>query len=540
MTAPRPWLAPAGLVAVLFALYTLRFGYQYGGGDHDELVPSVLALLSGGRLFARDWLVQTVLDGVNVRTAFVWLLALLGRAMPLAGAAAALHAVVWLATAAGVYALGWTLARSRLAAALGAALALLVTVAVPIGANAVVAPLVTPEGVAWALLVPALALWLSGRPATAGALIGVAAWFHLLAAALVGLWLAAATLWRWAARDSVVTPRTLVRLALPAVVLALPVLLPVALDQAAAGADPAGPSPLYVHAFFRNPWHHLFFSFPLATQAKFWTLMALGVAASMSLRRAGWLHHVHDVFRLWMLAAVAGAAGVLFVEVWPVALVAKLQLFKLAVPSALLASLCVGAWLAARVPTAWRDAARDRWARHGRLASALGVVAAAGLMGLGAAGRGPIASRIQPLTQPLTPMGRVEAWARTETPPGALFAVPPTASTFRSYARRSVVITWNGFVFGDREMQQWYRRLHAVAPIARPPRGSDPRAALDRRYAAHTVAEWERLRAAYGIDFAVVPDSVRLPYPVAFHTDGWTVWRMGSEVRGSAVQGWFE
>jgi len=515
-TAP-PWRAPLGGTVALLALYTMRFGYGYGAGDHDELIPSALALLSGGALFERDWLVQTVLDGVNVRTAFVWLLAVGGRVMPLAAWTGILHVAAWLATAAGVYALGWTLTRSRLGAAVGAALALLVAVAFPIGANSLVTPLLTPESVAWALLVPALGWWLRGHPLAAGAAIGVAAWFHLLAAGLVGLWLGLATLLRRSAPGRL---RTALLLGATALGAAAPVLLPVALDQLAGGAAPGGPSPFEVHAVFRNPWHHLFFSFPATTHAKFWTWLALGVGAGVWLARHGRLRHAGDLARLGAVAAGAAVVGVLFVEVWPVEAVAKLQVFKLAVPVTLLASVALGGALAAAVPVGWRSRGRAAWSRHGTRASVLVVVLVGALSAWGVAGGGPVAPRLQPLTHPATPAGQVEAWARAHTPRGALFAVPPSQSTFRSYARRATVITWNGFVFGDAEMQAWRRRLHDVAPIAPPARGSDPRAALDRRYAARTPAEWAALCAAYGVDYAVVPDSVRLPYPTVFDVPG--------------------
>lgn len=509
----RPWLAPVGLPVALLALHTVRFGYGYGGGDHDELIPSALALLSGGALFERDWLVQTVLDGVNVRTAFVWLLALGGRVMPLVAWTAALHVATWLATAAGVFALGWTLTRSRLGAAIGAALALVVAVAFPIGANSVVSPLLTPESLAWAALVPALALWLRGHPAAAGALIGAAAWVHLLAAGLVGLWIGITTLTRRGDARRLPTAFVLGATALAA---AAPVLVPVALDQLAGGADPAGPSPFEVHAVFRNPWHHLFFSFPAATHLKFWTWLALGVSAGVWLARRGRLRHAGDLARLGAVAAVAGIVGVLLVEGWPVEAVAKLQVFKLAVPVTLLAALALGGALAAALPAAWRTRGRAAWDRRSRLANAavLLVVGAVGVWS--ASGRGPLAARLQPVAHPATPAGQVEAWARANTPAGALFAVPPSRSTFRSYARRAVVITWNGVVFGDAGMQAWRRRLHDVAPIATPPRGSDPRDALDQSYASRSAAAWAALCETYGVDYAVVPDSVRLPYPTVF------------------------
>lgn len=521
----HPARIPLAVLAALFGVYTLRFGYAYGSGDHDELIPSVLALLDS-RLFTRDWLIQTVLDGVNVRTAFVVGLALVGRLVPLGVAVAVLHGVVWCATAAGVYALGWEVARSRLAAALGTALALVIVPTWAIGGNALVTPTLLPESIAWALALPAVVGWLRGRWVAAGVLLGLGAWVHLLVGGLVGLWLGLVMLRRSVDARDTVRIRDAVRFGVAAVVAALPILVPVALDQASAGADPSGPSPFWVHAVFRNPWHHLFFSFAPGQQVRFWGVMALGVAAFVALRQRGRLRHAASVARLWLVALALGVVAVLFVEVWPVEAVAKLQLLKLAVPSLLLAALMIGAGAAALVPDAWRARASAIWARAsvGLGVAAVGLVAIG--MGGGLRGLGPYADRFQPFTQPATDLGRIEAWAQRETPTGALFVVPPSASTFRTYSRRAVVITWNGFVFGDRAMQVWADRLLEVAPIAPPPRGSDPRAALDRAYAAQTPGDWLALASRYGADYAVVPDSVRLPFPVAHREPGWAVVRL--------------
>lgn len=520
-----PARIPLAVLATLLGVYTFRFGYAYGSGDHDELIPSVLALLDG-RLFTRDWLIQAVLTGVNVRTAFVVALAVAGKLAPLAVAVAGLHALVWSATAAGVYALGWELTRSRLAAALGTTLALVVAPTWAIGSNALVAPAVLPESVAWALALPALVLWLRGRWVAAGVLLGLAAWVHLLVGGLVGLWLGLVLLRRSVDARDTVRIRDAVRFGLAAVGTALPILVPVALDQATQHADPSGPSPLWVHAVFRNPWHHLFFSFAPGQQVRFWGMMALGVAALVGLRRRGGVHHASSIVRLWLVAAALGAVAVAFVEVWPVETVAKVQFFKLAVPSLLFAALLVGGVAASAVPTAWRTLAAAVWARAALPLGVLAVGLVALGIGMGVRGAGPYAGRLQPVTQPDTDLGRIETWARRETLDGALFVVPPSASTFRTYARRSVVITWNGFVFGDRAMQTWAERLLEVAPIDPPPRGADPRPDLDRAYAAQSPGDWIALASRYGADYAVVPDSLALPFPVAHHDRGWTVVRL--------------
>jgi hypothetical protein len=512
----------AALAVAALLLYTLRFGYAFGSGDQDELVPTALSLLDG-RLFTRDWLVQAVRDGVNVRTYFLWLMAAPGTLVPLAWSTAALHAAVWLATAAGVHALALEISRDRLAAALGTLLATTGTVFFAIGSNAILSNALLPEGVAWALALPGTVLFLRGRWAAAGALLGAAAWFHLLAGGLVALVLGLAGLTARGA-DGRRPWSGLLRFGGVCVLVALPILVPVALDQAGAAADPTGPAPLFIHAVYRNPWHHLFFSFAPGLQVRFWTLMAAGVAGLLWLRRRERIAHGALIGRIWAVSAALWLVAVLFVEVWPVETVAKLQLFKTAVLAALLASLVAAAVAARLIPEALRSRLAPLAARPG---GALVGVAALGLLGLGAGvhGVGPYAARIEPARHAESDLGAVERWARGATPVDALFAIPPRASTFRSGARRAVVADWNGFVFGDAAMQTWYARLKAVAPAPPVPRGTDPRPALDAAYRANDAAAWRALQREFGVDYVVV-ERGSLPFPEAFRAGPWTVYSL--------------
>ena len=84
-------------------------------------------------------------------------------------------------------------------------------------------------------------------------------------------------------------------------------------------------------------------------------------------------------------------------------------------------------------------------------------------------------------------------------------------------------------------MQTWYARLDDVAPIAHR-RGLDPKAALDASYAARTAADWRALRDRYGIDYAVVPDTVALPFPAVHRAPGWTVHAL-AETTGAPPDG---
>ncbi len=518
------------VLLLAFAAHMTRFGYGFGDGDHDELIPSAMALLDP-RLFGRDWLVQYVIDTVNVRTAFVWLVATAGRVAPLPVAVAALHGMVFLAAGAGLYALGVTLTRSRTAAALGTALALAVTPAFTLGGNAVVAPMLVPEGVAWALVLPAVALALRRRVVLAGVLLGVAAWVHLLTGLLPALALGAVALWRAAERAPGAPLGHALRLGAVFAVTALPVLLPVGLGQVGATAAGGGPSPFYIHAVFRNPFHHLLSAFPAGQHVRFWGLLALGAAGLWAMRRWGAAQYAPEVVRLWIVTLVAGALAAVFVEVVPVELVAKLQLFKLTVLANVLATLTAagGAVAFARAHGTGRlTPGRLRWGRAALWLS--GGVAALALIGA-AAGTGPLASRVAPRQHAATPLAAVETWARERTPQGALFAVPPSVGTFRTGAQRALIANWHAFVFDDAAMGEWYARLYAVAPIAAPSPTADRKPLLDAAYAARTAPQWRRIGARYGVDYVVERRGAPpLPFPVAYRNEAWAVYALGAAV----------
>ncbi len=228
----RPRLPLFVALLTLVAAF-LRFGYVYGAGDQDELIPSLLHLLDGS-LFAQDWLVQTVASGINVRTYFLWLTALPSLVLPVWLSVLLLWIGVFVALCFGVYGLAHELVRDRLAAALSVPVVLVLTVKWTLGANSLAYDALVPEGVAWALAVPAITLFLQRRWGWAGALLGVATWFHLLAGAQTALVLGAVGLGRAAMSADLEGQKwradllDLVRFGGTFVLAALPILVPVA------------------------------------------------------------------------------------------------------------------------------------------------------------------------------------------------------------------------------------------------------------------------------------------------------------------------
>ena len=95
------WLWVAALTAVV---YFLKHGYEYGVGDHDEMLPQLFRLMDPD-LYPRDWFVVEQGGRFTVRTPFLWLLRVASAVAPPWAAVAAVYLAGLVGVAAGVFAL---------------------------------------------------------------------------------------------------------------------------------------------------------------------------------------------------------------------------------------------------------------------------------------------------------------------------------------------------------------------------------------------------------------------------------------------------
>jgi len=510
-----------GWVALAVVIGTfVRFGYSFGVGDHDELIPSVLRLLNPA-LYPQDWIVETVAVGINVRTYFLWLVALPSLVLPIWVTTLLLWIVVAAAVAYGVFGLAEEISRDQRAALVATLLATVVTVRFTIGANAVIGHMLTPEGVAWALSIPAITLFLRGRFGVSGLLFGVATWFHLLAGLHPALILGLATLPAVVKRQQSFSD--LIRFGGAFVMAGLPMLVPVAWDHLiGATADPEGPSPFYIHAYFRNPFHHLVSEVPAGQFLRFGSVFALGIAAGWWLNRHHRLHHGSTLAWGAGLAVVLIAMAAVLVEVVHNPVVMKLQFLKLTLLLILGASILIaGACVHAMGDLSGRFFDPLFRARTPLLIATLVVGV---LITVGSVTGVFLGDRAHPHRHAETPLSDVERWAVANTATDALFAIPPSVSTFRTYARRSVVANYSAFVFTDADMQRWFERLTDVAPITPPPTAFNVRFVLDRAYHELDAAYWQTLVDRYDMEYILVDArQMALDLPVAFENSAWRV-----------------
>lgn len=516
------------LYVALLALtaYALRFGYHYGTGDHDALIPSLLHLLDAD-LFARDWLVQTLTSGVGTQTYFLWLMALPSLVFPPMLAVALLWVGTFVVLSFGVYGLAHELTGDRLAASLSVPLALVGTGGWTLGPHVMAYDTLLPAGAAWAFAVPAVTLFFQRRWTMAAALLGIAAWFDLPIGTQATLVVGLAGLVRAGlnadleARQLRADLDDLARFGGVFALAALPILLPTAFGPLATGAPvEAAPPPAAIRAWLQPS----LFGAGIGDQFAFWSLFAVGGAAGRGLSRRGMLQHGDLITISGVLVTLACLGAVVL---GPAPLVAKLHLFALTPLVALAASILITAFAVVLLPAALQQLGTRllgrRWAG---LAISIGLVVL--VVGGSVRSEGGTGALLFPVQHARTSLGAVEAWAQEETASDALFAVPPSVRTFRTYARRAVVANETGLRLPDRDLQRWFVRLMDVAPAQAG--AADAASALDTAYHARTASDWQQLRRGYGVGYAILRrEAARLPFDVAFANEGWTVYRLGPE-----------
>lgn len=524
--ATRP---PLWVLAGAFLLYVLRFGYDWGTSDQDEIIPLLLHRLDP-TLFTQDWLVQAQASTFGVRSYFVGLLQGLATVLPVWLAVLVLYVCTWLLVAGAVYAIAHLLTRDRLAAAASVVIVLVMTPLWTLGGNDLVHRMLVPSMLGWAIGLWGVVAFLHGRHGWSGALLGLATWMQ----ALVGLHLAL-LLGLLLGTRSVTSPtpwkRTSMHLATfgaTFAIAALPSLGILAYQQLgpASGADGAEPSLFYIIAQFRNPHHYLFFSFSERSMIRFAGLAAAGGLAL-------WMRpeEMRRRFMVRCLGIIAAACtfGFFFTEAVPLLFVAKLQLFKMTVFAKLLlvVALChLGAsWLPGRL----RRAFEWGWAHpRGALGLVLigGAVVASGYL----AGIPYLRERAYPVARQEAPEYQLAVWARAETPRDAVFAIPPTWSTFRTHARRAIVINFKAFIFRDRLVREWFDRLTDMAPMPLPERlGASGMHLLDDAYADLSAERLLTLADRYGFTYVVRPEDAPLSHPAfteVFSAGRWTTYAL--------------
>lgn len=502
--APASWRPALAAALLAPALYVVRFGYAFGYSDQDEFLPWLMHRMDPS-LLSTDWFVGVQESGFNVRSGFLAVLEPIASTLGVEPAVAMLYGAAWLILGLAVYDLMLGVTRSPAASLLGTIATLVVLPRWTIGGNALTSSMLVPSMLAWSLASSAVAIHFRGRMIIPGLLLGAAAWIQPLVSLVVGTTLLVAGFVRGrsvrgAARESL-------RLAIPAMVLVVPIAVLYLVNRPAPVTPGFKPDFADMLMRFRAPHHYLPTAFPIADWLRVGVLTVVGVGGLRVWMRTGSPAQVRYMVAVLLTSAAFVAAGILGSAVRTIGLA---QPFKVTVLSGVVLSALAlgGAVKILRARHAPLLRSLDRWISHAVLpvGAAMLVVAATFL--------------VSPRTIPDADLATAADWLREQSDTRVTVAVPPSTSGFRYRSGRGVVVTFKAVPFGPADAAAWYRRLSDMAPGAMNPSGfaAGPLLEqLDDAYEGLSGSALDVISERYGVDWLVRRT------PIEPDPDGWSL-----------------
>lgn len=548
---PEPQRASADKPAFVFvvavalftaALFYLRFGYEVGISDQDEFVPLIMSWMDPD-LLGTDWFVQLQHESFSIRHFFAGIIAALHFVMPLNYSLLLVHIVTFFVLVYSLVSISYSLYRNELASLAFVILSVVVTSRMNPGGNDIVHALLVPSSVSWALGLCSFAFVLQNKNGTAGWLLAAATLVH----PLVGLQIGSIVV---VAHVAAQRPK-LARLVIPFMLAGISmVVLFLGL-----GSSSAMQQNILTH--IRAPHHYLIGY----TSPKIWvvwiSMTLIGALfgfkyGNISLR--GFFtfrsnsattnvldNHVLTGYFFGISVAIVVLSSVL-IGLFPGSLVTKLQPLNVSVlvrvTSLLLISGGVLRLFAQLSHTSWWNDWIAKWTGAGRnQKNPLGRISRFMTSGfltfsviffwitvvwfhpfLKGTSNSAFSDRID---------SAVAQWIELETPPEALFVIPPMVTGFQYHTKRSQFVNFKAFPFSEELSKEWLRRLQLIAPVDQlSPGGSALLARFQHAFLNLPSPHFYSLNQSEGVDYIVIPMPLPPSWtqrPATFCSSHWCV-----------------
>lgn len=311
------WLAPAALVGMIIGSAMLLNGYLFGFSDHNDHLLLVRRMTDSNYL-SRDWYVNQATAEGGVRNNYSHLMALLSRILSEAESFWLVYVLTFLLMGAGIYAWAWQHWQSHATALLTLFLVVFNHFGT-LGSSNFTSKYLVPSFIAWAILVWALVLVERKQWVMAALLLGGCVFIHPLLG-MAGF----ALLFAWGLLRTLPGERChwMAGVAVFSVLAALGASTLIFQHVGKTLATEA--EIVQILAYMRNPWHYVPSTWPSEIYLQFFYFVA-----TIVLLVAWQWPKSRDTVCLLGLIGAGCLIGAFFTEVYPIAIIAKSQPFRL-------------------------------------------------------------------------------------------------------------------------------------------------------------------------------------------------------------------
>ena len=221
--------------------------------------------------------------------------------------------------------------------------------------------------------------------------------------------------------------------------------------------------------YVRHPHHYCPFSFPLFDYFKFFIVFSLFlIALSYNIKPKNTSIHI-KILIIITLIIIYCLIGTIFVEIFPVLFIAKLQMFRLTPILILLMYIYIINFFYQIFVSKILDLFNNINLFYTKIKSSIynnknlttlfiAIIILINITLIATVNYFPIANE----------RTNTYSWIKNNTLNNSLFLIPPTIEDFRLGANRAIVVDWKAFPFNDESVLGWRERIEDVSNFARP------------------------------------------------------------------------
>jgi hypothetical protein len=442
------WLLSLGIAW----LFILRYGYQFGSTDHEELLPPLFQL-SNPQLYQNDFFMQHYLQGFNIRNYFVKLFDLLQVLLPVRD----LFFIAWflciMLLSQVWYRIALLITNSIVCALLAPIAILFFTYGFTLGGNFITYNMLIAAVPAKVLASLGLLYFFQRRFLLASLVFGLGSLFQILSALQPYFVCLAIMLISWRAYSF----KQMLFMLLGAAIPLMLVIIPMWQSGYFTGATPEQKQLANQILFtMRIPWHHLPSSFGVSQYVKFLLLLSTTCVVVYKMKLHHTLKHVNTILLFMLIQLSIALLYIILVEPLGVLGFAATQWFK---SSMWVVAFCTILLLYA-VISKLNIALQAKYIviLFGILVVCSAVWIAMPHLLYTQKMRNRVHYRIN---QP-TELAQMHKWIQQNTSEQALFHIPPDDISFASEAQRSTWVSTHAFVHRTTSILDWHQR-YAIA-----------------------------------------------------------------------------
>ena len=302
-------------VFLLFAIY-VSTSYSYGISDHNEQIPNIKRMMDSSYL-NNDWFVNQN-DGFTVRYYFSSVMAYLTNFADLSIIYFSIYVISLFFIITGIYLISHFLFNNNLTSFLTIFL-ILFSAHTSLGGNWIVGSILVPTSIATPFALFAIYFFMKKQFYISFLLLGIASLFQIL----VGMLIATILIFYLFITIRNISLKTILLSVVCYLSLAIWNILPVTLLNLSSNVS--GLEVMKIIGYVRHPWHYMPFQFSIISYLLFTSIMCLFIL-SLKYKPEKEKHKMVMVFVSTVLAMCV--IGTVFVEIIPISVILKLQLFK--------------------------------------------------------------------------------------------------------------------------------------------------------------------------------------------------------------------